>query len=41
MTEAGTLRAYAKTSEWFGLGDQVNGEGKTTAPMGNVAGCAR
>lgn len=39
MTEAGTLRVYAKTSEWFGLGDEVSGEATTTEPMGSVTGC--
>jgi hypothetical protein len=38
-TEAGTLRVYASTSEWFGLGDEVNGEATTTQPMGSVTGC--
>ena len=38
-TEAGTLRVYAITSEWFGLGDEVNGEGLTTEPLGSVTGC--
>jgi hypothetical protein len=40
-TEAGTLRAYSKTSEWFGLGNQVSGESKTTEPMGTVTGCVQ
>jgi hypothetical protein len=39
-TEAGTLRVYSKTSEWFGLGTEVNGESTTTQPMGTVTGCA-
>jgi hypothetical protein len=39
LSEAGTLRAYATTSEWFGLGDEVNGEARTTAPQGSVRGC--
>jgi len=38
-TEAGTLKAYSKTSEWFGLGDEVNGESATTEPMGTITGC--
>jgi hypothetical protein len=40
-TEAGTLRVYSKTSEWFGLGDQVSGESTTTEPMGTVTGCVQ
>ena len=40
-TEAGTLRVYSKTSEWFGLGDQVSGESTTTEPMGTVVGCVQ
>jgi hypothetical protein len=40
-TEAGTLRVYSKTSEWFGLGDQVSGESTTTQPMGTVTGCVQ
>jgi hypothetical protein len=38
-TEAGTLRVYSKTSEWFGLGNEVSGESTTTQPMGTVTGC--
>ena len=38
-TEAGTLRVYSKTSQWFGLGEEVNGESTTTRPMGTVTGC--
>ncbi len=40
-TEAGTLRAYAETSTWFGLGSDVSGEAATTAPSGAVSGCVR
>jgi hypothetical protein len=40
-TEAGTLRVYSKTSEWFGLGNEVSGESTTTQPMGTVTGCAQ
>ena len=40
-TEAGTLRAYSRTSEWFGLGSQVSGESTTTRPMGAVTGCVQ
>jgi hypothetical protein len=40
-TEAGTLRAYAKTSEWFGLGDEVSGESTTTQANGVVTGCVQ
>jgi hypothetical protein len=40
-TEAGTLRVYSKTSEWFGLGNQVSGESTTTDPMGTVTGCVQ
>ena len=40
-TEAGTLRVYAQTSEWFGLGNQVSGESATTQPMGTVTGCVQ
>jgi hypothetical protein len=40
-TEAGTLRVYSTTSEWFGLGEEVSGESTTTQPMGSVTGCAR
>jgi hypothetical protein len=40
-TEAGTLRVYSKTSEWFGLGNQVSGESTTTQPMGTVTGCVQ
>lgn len=40
-TEAGALRVYAKTSEWFGLGTQVSGESTTTAPLGTVTGCVQ
>jgi len=38
-TAAGTLRVYSKTSEWFGLGNEVSGESTTTQPMGTVTGC--
>jgi hypothetical protein len=41
LTEAGTLHAYAETSTWFGLGSDVSGEMKTSAPMGSVQGCVR
>lgn len=40
-TDAGTLRAYAETSTWFGLGSDVSGEATTTAPAGSVSGCVR
>jgi hypothetical protein len=40
-TDAGTLRVYAKTSEWFGIGDVITGESTTSAPRGTVTGCAR
>ena len=40
-TEAGRLRVYSKTSEWFGLGDEVSGESTTTQPMGTVTGCVQ
>lgn len=40
-TEAGTLRVYSRTSEWFGLGDEVSGESTTTEPMGTVTGCVQ
>jgi hypothetical protein len=40
-SEAGTLRVYSKTSEWFGLGDQVSGNSTTTVPMGTVTGCVQ
>lgn len=40
-TEAGTLRVYARTSEWFGLGDEVSGEATTNQPMGTVTGCVQ
>jgi len=40
-TEAGTLRVYSRTSQWFGLGDEVNGESRTSAPMGTVTGCVQ
>ena len=39
LTDAGTLRAYSTTSEWFGLGTEINGEATTTAPRGTVRGC--
>jgi hypothetical protein len=39
VTEAGTLRVYAKTSEWFGLGTEVSGDLTTTQPRGTVVGC--
>jgi hypothetical protein len=40
-TEAGRLRVYSKTSEWFGLGDEVSGESTTTQPMGTATGCVQ
>lgn len=40
-TSLGTLRAYARDDTWFGLGSQVDGEAVTTAPNGQVAGCAQ
>jgi hypothetical protein len=40
LTEAGTLRVYAKQSEWFGIGEEVGGEAATTSPLGSVTGCA-
>ena len=39
-TEAGTLRVVIEQSTWFGLGNTVDFEGTTTAPMGAVSGCA-
>ena len=38
-TDAGTLRVYSTTSEWFGLGEEISGEAKTNAPLGTVTGC--
>jgi hypothetical protein len=40
-TDAGTLRVYSKTSQWFGLGDEVSGESTTAQPMGTVTGCVQ
>jgi hypothetical protein len=40
-TEAGTLRVYAETSQWFGLGNQVSGEATTAQAMGTVTGCVQ
>ena len=40
-TEAGTLRVYSKTSEWFGLGTEVSGESTTTQSLGTVTGCVQ
>jgi hypothetical protein len=41
LTAAGTLRAYAETSTFFGLGSDVDAESKTIAPQGSVSGCVR
>jgi hypothetical protein len=41
LTAAGTLRAYAETSTFFGLGNDVDAESTTTAPQGAVSGCVR
>jgi hypothetical protein len=40
-TSLGTLRAYARDETWFGLGAEVDGDASTTAPNGQVAGCAQ
>ena len=39
LSEAGTLRAYAQRSTFFGLGSDVEAEATTTAPLGSVTGC--
>jgi hypothetical protein len=41
QSEHGTLRVYADDDTWLGLGSQVDGEQTTTAPNGQVQGCAR
>jgi hypothetical protein len=41
LSDAGTLRVYADDDTWFGLGSQIDGEQTTTAPRGQVQGCAR
>ena len=41
QSEHGTLRVYADDDTWLGLGSQIDGEQTTTAPHGEVRGCAR
>ena len=39
-TSLGTLRVYADDGTWFDLGSEIDGEQTTTAPDGQVTGCA-
>ncbi len=40
-TTHGVLRVYAEDRTWLGLGTEVDSDDVTTAPNGQVRGCAR